>query len=374
MRSGSAGGGRGRPGDGIALGTEAGSRRRRPGIGALSRAGGAGRRWAGSGAGAACVWAAALALTAGCSPGGDVATLHNSPSPGQAGTSQADRAEAMAACLRAGDVPASTVPMDDWPDLAWVSIDSPHAVASQLPAGDNLIQASGEEQVVGIEAEQDQLPALSAKYTDPDQALSAGEFQPYLVIGATDFTEVLVKCLDQTGYANPEPPPADPADELREKQAQAEVTARWAGCARANGFPNTKDPQPPVADNFETESRALLPVTITESELSVLLEACPPYDVAAHEAWDQAIRDRGWLNPLEEEQLDELVAAVGYPYDPAIGFDFPGFRGDPSELDAATAATETAKRVAALEDVKLWRIKDLRETDPLLREVVGLDP
>jgi hypothetical protein len=308
-------------------------------------------------------------LGAACAPGADeVASLGEAAGrpPASAAASQGERAELMAACLSAAGLPAETLEYPGDSTQAWVVVDTAEAYDSRLPDGTNLLTPYNVD-YAPLEAEWDQVGALTSQYSS--ELDGAGQFQPYLVVGATDHTAAFAECLDQTGYTNPAEPPADPSDELKEKQDAAVVSAAWAQCARDNGFPNTKDPQAPVADNYQSNPTAALPVTITESELRLLLEACPPLDAEAHAAWDEAVRQEGGLDPGNEEQWARLQDAAPYPYDPVVGFDAPFFRGDGAEFDAA-ADPELAERLTNLQNVVYQVMDDWRNRDePLLRDL-----
>jgi hypothetical protein len=263
--------------------------------------------------------------------------------------------------LETAGIPVLTEPLDNDPSQTWVELETSHLSASRLPAGDALLAVGTEEEVAAIDAEFERLEAIQAQY-DPAAAAPEGgaELQPYLIIGEKDHTEAFVRCLGETGYANPVAPPADPAEELRGKQGTAAASASWARCARDHGFPEVKDPEAPVADDYSTNPMALLPTVISEAELRTLLAACPPYDVAAHDAWDQAVAASGYLNPMTEEQWAELMSLNVYPYDPAIGFDFPGFRGVAADQDPNSVDAELTRRLNALYNVVLEVVDSIR--------------
>jgi hypothetical protein len=122
-----------------------------------------------------------------------------------------------------------------------------------------------------------------------------------LIVGATDHTETFRACVEESGYTEPVFQ-ADPAEEIKEKQAILSVTVAWAKCARENGYPDLADPLPAVADQWVTTPTAVLPAETTPEDLAGLLAECPA--------------------DAESEYYD------GGPVSAEIGFDVPGFRGD----------------------------------------------
>ncbi|MDR3360616.1 MAG: hypothetical protein LBO20_08235 [Bifidobacteriaceae bacterium] len=221
----------------------------------------------------------------------------------------------------AAGIPAVTVQLDS--EYAAISFESDDVYQLQGRSG-TVTSGSGRREVTVEEWER-----TEAKRAEHEQKYTAsdGTVSPFLFIGDDDFTEPWVACLDQTGYLEPNVP-ADPGDELKQKQLWARASAEWAGCARDNGFPTTKDPTAPVADNYETTPTAVLPSTIQPDELRTLLEVCPNFDPDG----DQEITE------------DEAEAIGGYfgTVDPVIGFDLPGYDGGSSPgsglVDEAVAA------------------------------------
>jgi hypothetical protein len=126
-------------------------------------------------------------------------------------------------------------------------------------------------------------------------------------------------------------------------EAMLDAANAWAGCARDNGCPQVKDAQLPTPE--VPLPAALLPDSITEEELGLLLERCPLLSVEAARRNDEL---RG--------ELGEGVGLTGIPADftvpPLVGIDHPGFRSGtmpviPGELDPE------AERLARLQEV-LW--------------------
>jgi hypothetical protein len=176
--------------------------------------------------------------------------------------------------------------------------------------------------------------------------------QPYLVVGATDMTEVAVECLASSKYEEPVYQ-VDPAEELLEKQLLFDSGAAWVKCARENGLPNLKDPDPPKADNNETTPYVLLPGDITEVELRGLLAACPNFDAEATDALmarpEELFGDGDDTPPMKDvlAAVEDLLKQYPLAIPPIITFDIPGAspyggggngsREEPTEADAARA-------------------------------------
>ncbi|MDR0594545.1 MAG: hypothetical protein LBG60_15115 [Bifidobacteriaceae bacterium] len=305
------------------------------------------------------ITAVGLAL-AGCGQGEDVASLTGEGGKdGKSGkgdtallsaeAEQGAAAEDFAACLKEAGVPHQIA---DWDEsgqkyVDFSSGDQPMAMSYGGEYGsqwggigetDAEYQDSLESLVPLVEKYD---PALAAQIGQNGGATSAvvitegeaeaaspGAEEPepvvrFLVVGQTDYTEAFVKCLDQSGYTEPVFT-TDPADELKDKQRIAEATAEWANCARQNGYPDLKDPDPPVADNYETYPNALLPGDITEQALRDLLAACPNFDAAKTKAYEEAMAALG-DNPSEADwaEFDEKWDMT----QPSIDFDVPGLQG-----------------------------------------------
>ncbi|MDR1118767.1 MAG: hypothetical protein LBL01_05670 [Bifidobacteriaceae bacterium] len=239
---------------------------------------------------AALAAAGAVAL-AGCTAGGDgVATLDGDAAAETAAQTQADRARALAECLVEAGVPAVAEPWGDTPELAWVGIETGEPYAMSLGGGDSSDWRSG----AGAKTDDQKmadlrlLAPLVAKYNEAEAETMPGSLvsntsasdpgaPPYLVIGEEDFSTAFTACLDSSGYTRPEPI-YDPAEELRAEHFETEAIIQWIGCARENGFPNMKEPPPPVADERKTYPVALVPRETTPADLGALLEACPTFD------------------------------------------------------------------------------------------------
>ncbi|MDR1187916.1 MAG: hypothetical protein LBK95_10755 [Bifidobacteriaceae bacterium] len=212
--------------------------------------------------------------------------------------------------------------------------------------------------------------------TEPDDGVP-----PYLFIGDRDHTEALTECLDETGYTTPVAPPSDPDQELADKQLALIPTLAWAECARENGYPNLKDPDPPVANGWKTGiSMVLLPTNMTEQALRDLMAACPNFDEEAtrsldHEM-DAATADGSWnddASPLYRQLLEKYPTANP----PRIGFDLPGFGPDTGggvvlpDFESADAETKNVMRLRdilherfnAYTDQRIAELKEMDQND-----------
>jgi hypothetical protein len=169
------------------------------------------------------------------------------------------------------------------------------------------------------------------------------------LVGERDLSAEYDACLVESGYVDPSLVVGDPAGELADKQRQVEVNLAWTDCARQHGWPQIKDPDPPVADDWATTPHVLLPSTMTEDELRTLLAACPVSDAAARQA------EAAELERLRAEHGDDEAFWLQYwdshesPLDPAIAFDVPGFDGrwDGGERELVPAADR--ERLEAME-------------------------
>jgi hypothetical protein len=168
--------------------------------------------------------------------------------------------------------------------------------------------------------------AAARDTANPNDGPSSGS---KLFVGERDLTETWIRCAEDTGYVTPVYA-NDPNEELVDKQRIAQAGAAWAECARSHGFPTTKDPQAPVADDWTTEPTAVLPASVTEIELRALLDECPTFDRAARMDGDLRLaKDPG----LSEEEYEEMKGTEAL-----IGFDVPCQDGSATECDDATWA------------------------------------
>jgi hypothetical protein len=275
------------------------------------------------------------ALAGGCSDGNDVASLEERLAGD--GRPQAEVARAMVECLQAADVPAHEQSLDGIVD----GLDGQVAVAfpddQVLYLSDGLGVYMGSYGLEGEEptAEWAAAEAAAAKYADEYGEIGPGPGKPFLIIGADDYTDPWVKCLDETGYTDPSST-SNLGEELKDKQRTLNATLDWLNCARANGYPKLKDPDPPKADGYETQPMALLPADISEAELRKLLVACPNFNKEDHLGADQTEVDGS------EADFEALLKKYPGMIDPVIGFDVPGFNGDTHDgaMDGLSAADQ----------------------------------
>jgi len=223
-----------------------------------------------------------------------------------------DKARAMVSCMQEADVPAILEESYD-PNEAFFDIDPDYPV----------LIAWGKDAVsfyYGDNPDEAEWNYWEAKYHELDSWTTP----PFLFVAETDHSEAFAACIDQTGYI-PVEYLADSVEELAHKQKVAQAGAEWATCARENGYPAIKDPNPPKADNWETSPAVLLPEDITPDELRYLLVVCPNFDreaeEASHEAWKQSGFDsetaQSPIHPLIEVEGSDIAVFDG-PDDPAL--------------------------------------------------------
>ena len=254
---------------------------------------------------------AAISLTlAGCSGGekNDVATLGGNGSS-QAASDQADTAIAMVNCLQEAGVPAELANFEG--QEAAVAFDTDQAY--RVGWVSDMWEAGVGENATPVDYDHwmEVWDTMAEAYQAIDDAEANQTWHPQLFIGGQDHSEALATCLDQTGYQHPTYQ-VDPAEQLKHLQESAQASATWATCARENGYPNIKDPDPPTLGDDDYNPQVLLPFDMQVAELETLLTACPNFDRAAHEAADLASQD-------PKTDWDKFQ----YPVDPSIGFDIP---------------------------------------------------
>ncbi|MDR0626234.1 MAG: hypothetical protein LBG11_03075 [Bifidobacteriaceae bacterium] len=105
----------------------------------------------------------------------------------------------------------------------------------------------------------------------------------------------------------------------------AESGTLWAACARENGYPQVKDPAPPVADGWVTMPLVVLPGTITATDLRALLTECPNFDFEAAEAIIEELL--ALPDDASEDEQRELMRSYTdlFAHSPSISFDIPGW-------------------------------------------------
>ncbi|MCL1897473.1 MAG: hypothetical protein FWG16_01425 [Micrococcales bacterium] len=192
-----------------------------------------------------------------------------------------------------------------------------------LTGGPYFLSVDGSDGEMGMGGSTDQADYM--RYQEKWNALipslqgeTGGYESPFLFVGVTDHSQALIQCLDQTGYTRPEYQ-WDPVGEMEQKPAQAKASAKWAMCARENGFPGIKDPDPPKADDWLTFPSVELPSDITVEMLRALLETCPiltSEDCEAEEALAKAMKDpdTDWERPehLSFPPLIEIPDNAGH--------------------------------------------------------------
>ncbi|MDR2380619.1 MAG: hypothetical protein LBE08_05500 [Bifidobacteriaceae bacterium] len=345
----------------------------------------------------ACLVLTGALTISGCTAGDDVATLGGTEGA-NANKSQADTARDMVKCLQEAGIDAE---FNDWgSDQGDFTIQTTGVWAMSLGGDSGSMMSAGTE--AGTEedwvAAQRRLAPLVAKYdpsmaeamggaaseaetwvsapvpvdaattavdepeesvTEPpvDESLEIEEgiptTPPYLIVGDQDYTEDFVACLEETGFTTPEYT-VDPNEELRMKRLYLEPTTEWIRCARENGYPNIKDPDPPKADEYQTQPTAVLPADITEGELRALLEVCPnfdPVDLAAFDKEAATIQDQDLSYEEYLDLFEELYKKYPGALTPDIGFDAPGYNGDWTNTDTEALSDAEAERLRKLTDV-----------------------
>ncbi|MDR2565516.1 MAG: hypothetical protein LBC97_05545 [Bifidobacteriaceae bacterium] len=316
--------------------------------------------------------AAALTLVlTGCGDSNDVASLNGGgPKNTEAASpeeEQARAADAMAECLQKAGIPAKATSWDGMKGQKQLELDTDQTYALAYADGSGASSAGGantEAEWDAFYAHIDELAAeyrpseeeLEAYYAAVEQAEADGkdiasipepEYQPYLFIGNVDHSAAFAECLKQSGYTEPVYQ-NDPVDEVKQKEAMLEATTGWIKCARDNGFPDLKDPAPAKADDWETQPMAVLPGDITVPELEALLVKCPNFD---SESFDRLIDAMIKLGPdASEEDQQKLVEEMYSDYtDPSIGFDLPGWNGQPYTFEGEGEDPDYAKGQALSE-------------------------
>lgn len=237
-----------------------------------------------------------MALAACSGAGPDVATM-DQIGGGQAPASQALVAIDMVNCLVEAQIPARVSPLDD--DWAEIELQTDESYQMMIPNQDGTTsavstgRADGTSQATWEELE-DLWDQMVRNYYGPEGLLT----QATLFISTHDFSDQLSQCLDATGYVPPSLANPDFSDEIAFKTRTAKAGARWAACARSNGFPSVVDPDPPKADGFQSFPLVYLPFLISPEELEALLAVCPNFDAAAQGAYEDSVDDPN-AEPIE---------------------------------------------------------------------------
>ncbi|MCL1898458.1 MAG: hypothetical protein FWG16_06520 [Micrococcales bacterium] len=237
----------------------------------------------------------------------------------------AETAAAMADCLNKAGVETVVYPADEQP----VSIGpEPHRnVMIEYPVVQTGKASSVLMGSVTVSTPQwliDEWEQMRSNYHDGDALL---------FVEQEDLSSVFAACLEETGYSPPAPG-VDAESELKEKRAVADAGVLWAQCARDNGFPSIRDPDPPIADGWLTQPAVMVPFTVDPTKLRELVLACPPFDRQAHEEYD----DWGGTNAPENER----------PVDPVIEYDL---SADP---DLETLSDEAIQKQADRLNAIIW--------------------
>jgi hypothetical protein len=315
---------------------------------------------------------AALVGLAACSGGNPVATM-NGAGTETAARAQPDVARDMVDCLADAGIPAEVSDNGVRDGQLRVTIDTEQPYVWSVRPGEQNWSVTGELDQRGM----DRMAALMAPYIRAGEDPERDEDAPprFLIVAEQDLTEPFVACLDQTGYVPPERY-QDPAEELRQKRVTLDATMRWLECARENGYPGLADPKPPVADEYATRPAALLPADMTEPALRTLLEACPQFDQAAHEAADahrnayfEEHGDEDWT-PEKSAALDaEVLELFPGSTDPEIGFDAPGYGGDDSVTPGEGLPAADIARLERLRAIVLEAQAEYHSGDAITMEV-----
>jgi hypothetical protein len=120
-----------------------------------------------------------------------------------------------------------------------------------------------------------------------DEFLAAADDSYYLNISGVDHTALYAECHESSGYderaislarANIENATISTA----EVSGVVDANVAWADCARQHGWPMVKDPVVPDRPASDASWRTvMLPSSITEGQMVLLLDACPVFSADA---------------------------------------------------------------------------------------------
>ncbi|MDR1078808.1 MAG: hypothetical protein LBL55_09160 [Propionibacteriaceae bacterium] len=153
------------------------------------------------------------------------------------------------------------------------------------------------------------------------------------VVDGQDRFDILTSCVEQSGYNEQtvfnsfDPAPIEEAYD----RLMLEATNDWTWCAREHGYPSIRDATMPK-DSTAADPIAVLPVTTDESELRDLLASCPNFNPTVEQDNDEI-----WMRVAQGE-LEANPVPPGLKSQPNIGFDYPGFNGDPENSEWPTGA------------------------------------
>ena len=275
-------------------------------------------------------------ILAGCSGASPALPAIGGSPVSQAPTDPEAVAAAMYSCLAAAGLPVEHAATPNG-RLALITFAADAHVIWKTPHADlQFTSALTEEQM------QEQVLAVTNQGADiPDDT----DNMVILIVEGQDRSSIMSRCVEQSGYDETVVFNANNPDlvEVAWDKLRLIATNEWAQCARENGYPTVKDATMPD-DSVNADPIALLPATITEAELRRLLTACPSFfpDVERDNAriWQEVADNKLDANPLPD----------GLKGQPNVGFDYPGFRGDPTESDVPTGpdADATVARLARL--------------------------
>ncbi|MDR1806994.1 MAG: hypothetical protein LBR33_03630 [Propionibacteriaceae bacterium] len=223
--------------------------------------------------------------------------------------------------------------------------------ADGLPS---IVNFAADAQALAIDLEG--LPMISAAVSEDDLDKFydgvdwSGTPEARLQYDGIDRTDDWVRCLNESGYSQSDVLAGILGSPLGVDLMQRSVEANneWAACARANGFPETKDSQMPAKFDGTEYPAALLPSSITEDQLRALLEVCPNFDGARMTANAQ------YDTQFQSAELNEISLPDDYYVAPTIGFDYPGFDyADVNILTGGQSAPNdaTAQKLSALDSI-----------------------
>jgi hypothetical protein len=279
-----------------------------------------------------------LATATGCATDtdGEVASLGKAGGTAEAKSVQRQGADAFYSCLTDASVPAT---IDVWDNGdAYVTIDAEKHDVMMLIPGQGGIMGAGKSGGDFSAADQ----AIWDEHSTNDTYL--------LMVDGTEHTDTLEQCHTDSGYADPGQQ-IDPAEELRNKQAVAEVTNKWIGCARENGLPTLEDVTA-EADNYETFPDAVLPLSLTPDALRKLLEACPNFDEEL--AKRQQAPDFNW----EKEYTPEPSIRIETPPDMTASPPAEAAPGDAPSVSPVTAHFDELTAILYEKAQAFWESQD----------------
>jgi len=172
-----------------------------------------------------------------------------------------------------------------------------------------------------------------------------------LIIDGQNKSASMSECVESTGYD--ERAVYSSVDNESVEKAYDELrlvaTNEWVQCVHEHGYPQISDAVMPD-DPLNEDPIALLPTSVTESGLRLLLQLCPNFIVSV-EKNNQEIWNRVSLGEVRADPLP-----IGLKGQPNVGFDYPGFNGDindtrwPTGVEAEQIRDKLEKLVAILDE------------------------